>query len=82
MHELLSKPWEIFSATTLYMNNNMLLCIVDYYNKFPVMKRAGGLLADNLIKAAKIMFAVFGLPKIILDEGTNFISEQFEQFCR
>ena len=44
-------------------NNEPLLCIVDYYSKFPVMKRADGLSADDLIKASEIMFVKFGIPK-------------------
>ena len=33
----------------------MLLGIAAYYSKFPVVKKADGLLADNLIGAAKIV---------------------------
>ena len=38
------------------------------------MKKADGLSADDLIRAAKIVFVEFGLPKkIFLDAGMNFI---------
>ena len=47
------------------------------------MKRADRVLADDLIRAANIMFSEFGLPnKKVLDAGTNFLSDQFKQFCR
>ena len=59
------------------IENNTLLHIVDYYSKFPVVKKTNGLLAENMIKVVKIVFAEFGLPKkIVSDVGTNFISEQ------
>ena len=59
----------------------MLLCIVDYYSKFPVVKKTGGFSAGELIRAAKIVFAGFGLPrKIVSDAGTNFISDQSKHF--
>ena len=46
------------------------------------MKKADGLSADGLIRAAKIVFTEFGLPKkTILDAGMNFISDK-GQFCR
>ena len=65
---------DIFSIT-----NNMLLCIVDYYSKFPIMKKADSLSADNLIGTAKIMFTEFKLPKKTVSKvGTNFISDQFK----
>ena len=60
------------------INSKMLLCIVDYYNKFQVMKKVETLLAINLIQAAKVVFAYFGLPSA----GMNFVSEPFKHFCR
>ena len=39
-HKLLTKPLEIVGAAIFLRNNKTLLCIVDYYSKFPIMKRA------------------------------------------
>ena len=62
---------------------SVLLSTVDNYCKFPIMKKSKGLSADDLIRAAKITFAEFGLPnKIVSDAGTNFVSDKFKQFCR
>ena len=47
----------------IFINNNTLLCIVDYFSKFPVMKKADGLSADHLTRAAIIVFTKFGPPK-------------------
>ena len=41
--------------------NTMLLYIVDYYNKLPIVKKADGLSADNLIRVAKVVFVEFEL---------------------
>ena len=39
--------------------------------------------ADSWILACKIIFLEYGLPrKIMSDEGSNFISEKFETFCK
>ena len=52
--------------------NKTLLCIVDYYSKFPIIKKADSLAVDGLVKAVKIAFVEFGLPmKIISDAGVN-----------
>ena len=40
-----------YSADISSIGNNTLLCIVDYYSKFPIMK-ADGLSTDDLIRAA------------------------------
>ena len=77
------KPWEVVAADVFSINYNMLLCIVDYYSKFPIVKKADGLSADDLTRGAKIVFTEFGLPKkIVSDAGKNFISDCFIQFCR
>ena len=45
------------------INDNMLFFIVDYYSKFHIMKKADSLSADDIIRAAKIVFTEFGLQK-------------------
>ena len=63
--------------------NKMLLHIVDYYSKFPVVKKVGSHAADDLVQMTKIIFAEYGLPEqIISDAGISFISEKFRHFCR
>ena len=69
-------PWEVVGADIISINNNMLLCIVNYYSKFPIMKKADGLLADNLFRAVRIVFTEFRqTKKKVSDEGTKFISD-------
>ena len=47
------------------------------------MKKVDGLLAENLIRVAKIVFTEFGLPKKIVSQaGMNFLSDKCKQFCR
>ena len=77
------KPWEVVGADTFSINNNMPLCIVDYNTKFPIIKKADGLSAEDLFSAAKIVFAEFGLPKkIISDTVINFVSDGIKQLCK
>ena len=47
------------------------------------MKKADNLSAGGLAGAAMIVLKEFGLPKkIVSDAGTNFVLDQFQQFCR
>ena len=47
------------------------------------MKKVESMLAKDLICTAKVVFAEFGLPKkLVSHAGTNFVSEQFKEFCR
>ena len=38
-HEITGKPWNIVDADVLILNNSYLLCIVDYYITFYIVKR-------------------------------------------
>ena len=63
----------VVGADIFLINNNMLLCIVGYYSKFPGMMKADGLSAYILIRAVQMVFTKFRLPKnIVSDAGTNF----------
>ena len=55
---------------------------MDYYNKFPVVKRLEGLSTENLITTVKVIFTEYGIPcKTMSDTGTNFVSDMFRKFC-
>ena len=80
---MLHKPWEVVGVDIFTTKTNKLLCIGDYYRKFPVVKKADGLSADNLIRLVKNVVTEFGLPmKIMSDVGTNFMSDKCWEFCR
>ena len=56
--------------------------IVDYYTKFPVVKKIVSLSANDLVHMAKMIFSKFELPqKIISDAGTNFVLENFRNYA-
>ena len=62
----------------VFVKNKTVLCIVDYYSKLAIMKKADCLEADDLVKTAKIILAEFGLPKnCISDESKNLTSDIF-----
>ena len=66
----------------IYFTLQNYLCIVDYHNNFPIIKKTEYLLADSLILACKIIFLEYGLPRKIMSyTGSNFMSETFEKFC-
>ena len=56
---MLHKASEVVGANIL-----TLLCIVDYFTKFPFVKKTSDLSAESLIKSVKIVFEEVGLPEI------------------
>ena len=80
-HDIPMRPWDGISADMFQLNNKNYICIVDYYNKFPVIKGMDGLSANSLIAAVKVIFAEYRIPcRIMSDAGSNFISEKFKNF--
>ena len=41
-HEIPLRPWEVLGVGISQFNNKNYLCIIDYHNKFPVIKRMEG----------------------------------------
>ena len=82
-HDIPLMPWEVIGTDVFHFKNKHNLGIVDYNSNFPVIKRLEGLSADNLINMVKTIFAKYGIPhKLMLDVGTNFVSDKFCQFCK
>ena len=38
-YEAPCKPWEVVSVEIIFIKNEKFLCIVNYYSKFPIVKR-------------------------------------------
>ena len=62
-HKITAKLWKVVGADIFMVNNETILCIVDYYSKFLVVKKKEGMLDEDLIWASTVVFAKFGLPK-------------------
>ena len=60
-HEIPGKPWEVVVVECVPYTIN--ICIVDYHNKFTVIKKTENLPADSLILPCKIIFPENGLSK-------------------
>ena len=82
-HNIPLRLWEVLGTDVFYFNNKNYLCIVDYHSKFPMVKRLEGLSAEKLIPTVKVIFAKYGiLHKLMLDAGTNFVSDKFQKFLQ
>ena len=73
----------MIKADTFTWKNIYFLCIVDYHCRFPIVKRAEDMSAESLLVACKVIFSKYRvLSSIMSDEGSNFISDKFRQFCK
>ena len=70
-------------ADIFMVDNKTLLCIVDCYRKFLIVKNVSSPLADDLDQRTKLILTECRLPKeIVSDAGTNFTSETVKDFYR
>ncbi|XP_055307067.1 uncharacterized protein K02A2.6-like [Sitodiplosis mosellana] len=82
--KLPSEPWQHIAIDFLgpLPSGHYLFVVVDYYSRFfevEVMKKID---ATETIKALKVIFARFGISlSIKADNGPEFPSEEFKQFC-
>ncbi|XP_037931615.1 uncharacterized protein K02A2.6-like [Teleopsis dalmanni] len=57
------------------------LVVIDAFSKWPEIIQTKSITATQTISSLKEIFARFGLPKtIVSDNGTQFVSHQFQQF--
>lgn len=78
------RPWE-FVAIDLcgpLPTGHHLFVIVDYFSRFVEVEILKKIDSTEIIRKISIIFARFGYPeKIIADNGRQFISEEFKNFC-
>ena len=82
-YEIQCRPRKVITADIFMIDNIMLLCIVHYYSKFPIVKRMASFAVDNLVQTAKLyLLSMDSLKRIVSDAGTNFTSETSRHFSR
>lgn len=83
-HELPSHVWKTVGADIFYYEKKPYLCVIDYYSKFPIIRRLEKETSADLIDTFKGIFSEHGgiVEKIVSDSGTNFTSEEFKKFAR
>ena len=80
-----SKPWERLHLDYAgpFLNKMWLICI-DAFSKFPyvTMLNVGQTTSKHTIESLQQIFSIEGLPDtIVTDNGTQFVSSEFENFC-
>jgi len=81
--EIPSRPWQTVSADFFYTQQSWFLIVVDYYSKFPFVRKLHNLTARAVVNETKMLFAENGIPKTLqCDNGTQFTSAEFQQLVR
>lgn len=82
--ELPSKPWQHIAIDFCgpLPSGHHLFVIVDYYSRFVEVEIMTKIDSFKAIERLKIIFARFGFPlSITADNGRQFVSQEFKQYC-
>ena len=78
-----TKPWTALDMDNFELNGRYYLIIVDHFSKFAVVKHSQKLTSKTTINLLLEVFSQHGIPSTIrCDQGHNFISSQFIEFCK
>ncbi|CAG4957134.1 unnamed protein product [Colias eurytheme] len=77
------RPWERIHLDMFSLNNKNFLVAVDAYSKWVECFIMSTTDSEAVVLRVSEMFSRFGLVKVIVtDNGTNFCSAYFENFCQ
>ncbi|KAL0901956.1 hypothetical protein ABMA27_007099 [Loxostege sticticalis] len=83
--ELPVAPWMDVAMDLLgpLPTNDYLLVVVDYYSRYKEIKFTKSTTSSQIIKLLKEIFSRLGYPtSMTVDNGRQFVSEEFKEYCR
>ncbi|KMQ89050.1 hypothetical protein RF55_11359 [Lasius niger] len=84
-HRFPEGPWECIAMDLMgpLPNKDMVLVIIDYYSRYQEIKFLKSTTSTIIIKKLTEIFARLGIPKSIrVDNGRQFVSQEFKKFCQ
>jgi len=83
LQEVPNRAWAVVSADLFELNKNVYLVTVDHYSNYFEYENLTKLSSGMVIRAMKKLFARYGIPeKLITDNGTQFVSADFQTFSK
>lgn len=82
-HDVPRKAWDTLGSDLFWWNSSHYLLIVDYYSKFPIIRKLKDIKSSTIITHLKSVFEEHGIPeKLVSDNGTQYTSQEFEKFSK
>ena len=76
-----SRPWECIGMDLFEFKDQTYLLVVDYYSRWPEMRKLTSLSSEAVIRHLKDMFSTHGIPDLaVSDNGPQFDSQAFRAF--
>ena len=82
-HSIPSRPWQKVATDIFTIHGRDYLITTDYFSQFFEVDHLKTLTSNEVIDKLKKNFARHGSPEIIIsDNGTQYTSREFKQFCQ
>ena len=82
-HDVPTKPWCTLTLNNFEYKGTLYLIIYDRFTRFIVVKKCADLSAHSAILSLLEVFSEHGVPSnICSDRGRNFVSKEFDTFCK
>ena len=76
-------PWHTVATDLFKTKNSKYLLIVDYYSRFPILRKLGSTMSRVLVQEMKEVFAKLGVPNVIVSDGRpQYTSTEFRDFTK
>lgn len=81
-HEIPVRPWQVVATDLFHSEGHNYLLMVDYYSKFPFVRKLKEFSSQEVVKLIKQIFGEQGIPeRVISDNGPHYSSSFFKQFA-
>ena len=75
-------PWQKVATDLFHLDGKDYIVVVDYFSRFPEVKRLKSTTTQSVTDTLKTMFARYGIPEVLRsDNGPQFNSQEFTQFA-
>ncbi len=82
-HHIPDTPWSKVGSDLFQYEGNNYITVVDYYSKFPEVRKLSKTTSKAVINSMKSIFAVQGIPEeVVTDNGPCYNSSEFAEFAR
>ena len=81
-HEVPRGPWIKLGMDLFEHNKRQYLLIVDYFSKFPFIRKLHSLSTGTVINELKGLFSENGIPEVVISDGGPQFRSEFRNFAQ
>ena len=82
-HDIPERAWQTVGTDLFHWNNSDYLLIVDYYSKFPYVKKLTTTTSIAVATMTKHVFSECGIPqRIVSDNGPQYSGAAYQEFVK